>query len=89
MVTVGVSETAEEDRTLTMHTPGGTPGPIAIVVWYLTNDTWWLNGKKDGGHALILMGGAGEPGEPYNDIKITFDRTVDKFTSMFAYLPSA
>jgi hypothetical protein len=94
MVTVDVTETAktgktakEEARTLMMHTPELTPWPIDIVVWYLTNDTWWINGKRDGGRALILMRGAGKPGEPYNDIQITFDETVDEVTSMLAFLP--
>jgi hypothetical protein len=72
-----------------MHTPELTPWPMDIGVCYLTNDKWRIDGKEDRGRALILMrgAGAGKPGEPYNNLQITLDETVDEVTSMFAYLP--
>jgi hypothetical protein len=76
-----------DDRTVMMYTPKQTPGTIELGVCYVTNKTWWIGGKKFEGHALILMLGAGGPGKPYNNIKITLDGTTNEVKGAFVYLP--
>lgn len=73
-----------------MHTPEETPGVMDIGVWYLTNDKWRFDGKEYEGSALILMRGAGGPGELYNNVQITVDdHSRNDTTSTFAYLPKS
>jgi hypothetical protein len=82
-----IPDTAE-DRTVVLHTPNKTQGPIELGVCYVTNDKWRIESERVEGHALVLMLGSGAGGQPYNDIQITLDGTANEVKGMFVILPT-